>query len=106
MKDRRWRAVQAWVVPSRGVGADDGAAAERAADGVRRFGHRRLFLLKPDNENALLAFREQAMQKLSLEVLPVEPQPRESESSGAVENAVKLFKGLLRVDILALKRKM
>ena len=36
----------------------------------------------------------------------VEPQLHESQSNGAVENVVKLFKGLLRVHILALDRKL
>ena len=76
---------------SRGVGADQGAAAARAAEGVRRFGHQQRIMLKADNENVLFAVREQVVQQLGLEVFPVGPQPRESESNGAAENAVKFL---------------
>ena len=58
-------------------------------------------MLKTDSENALLALREYVMQQLGFGVLPVEPLPRECESNGAMENAVKLFEGLLRVHFLA-----
>ena len=34
------------------------------------------------------------------------PPPHESESNGSVENGVKLFKGMLRVHLLALERKL
>ena len=38
LKERQSRAIQAWVVPSRSTVLDQGAAAERASDGIRRFG--------------------------------------------------------------------
>ena len=46
------------------------------------------------------------MQQLGFDAFPVEPQSRESKSIGAVENAVKLFKVMLRVHLLALERKI
>ena len=38
-------------------------------------------------------------------VITVDPPPRESESIGAVENGVRMFKGMLRIHLMALEFK-
>ena len=106
LKERQSRAIQAWVVPSRSILLDEGAAAERAADGIRRFGFRDKVIIKTDNEPAILALRDLIQAKLKISVLEEEPQPHESQSNGAVEDGVKLIKGFLRVHVLALERKL
>ena len=105
-KERQSRAIQAWVVPSRSTVLDQGAAAERASDGIRRFGFRDKVIIKTDNEPAILALRDLILAKLQISVLEEEPQPHESQSNGAVENGVKLINGLLRVHLMALERKL
>ena len=104
MKDRGSRAVRAWVVPHKG--ADLETAVERAADGVRELGHRGQIVLKTDNEPALMALREAVMAKLPGGAIPIQPPPGESQSNGGIENGVKLIKGILRVHLLALERKV
>ena len=44
--------------------------------------------------------------KTESQVAILEPQPHESQSNGAVEDGVNILKGLLRVNILALERKL
>ena len=46
------------------------------------------------------------MARLSGGAIPVDPPAEESQSNGSVENGVKLFKGLLRVHLAALERKV
>ena len=64
LKERQSMAIQAWVVLHRSTILEEGAAAERAADGVRRFGHRDRVLLKTDNEQAIIALRTLVLDKL------------------------------------------
>ena len=106
LKERQSRAIQAWVVPNKSTLLDEGAAAERAVEGIRRFGFRNKLILKVDNENAILALRTLVLDKLGMSALEEEPHPHESQSNGAVENGVRLTKGLLRVHLLALERKL
>ena len=61
MKDRDSRAIRAWVVPVKGVGADMLHAVSRAVEGVHELGHRGPVVLKTDNEPAVLALREAVM---------------------------------------------
>ena len=93
-------------MPKRSKLFEEGAAAERAAEGIRRFGLRDKVILKTDNEPAILTLRALVLAKLDVKVLEEEPQPHESQSNGAVENGVKLTEGLLRVHLLALERKL
>ena len=106
LKERQSRAIQAWVVPTRSTVLEEGAAAVRAAEGVRRFGHRDKVLLKTDNEPAIVALRTLVLEKLNIPAIEIEPQPHESQSNGAVENGVRLLKGLCRVHLLALEKKL
>lgn len=103
MKDQGSRAIRAWVVPHKG--ADTDGTADRAVQGIRDLGHRGPVVFKTDNEPALLALREALMARLPEGAIPVTSPAGESQSNGAVENAVKLFKGLLRVHLAALERK-
>ena len=106
VKDRGSRAIQAWMVERKGADVDTGDAASRAVQGIRSFGHRGRLMIKTDNEPAILALKEEIMRSFPDGVIPVESPPHESESNGAAENGVKLVKGLLRVHLLALERKI
>ena len=46
------------------------------------------------------------MTRLENGVIPVKPPEHESQSNGSVENGMKLFKGMLRVHLSALERKL
>ena len=46
------------------------------------------------------------LETIGVHAPPVKPQLKESYSNGAVSNAVKVFKGMLRVHVLALERNM
>ena len=73
---------------------------------MKRLGSRRKMILKTDNEPALVCLRDGIIQKLDKEVL-VEKLPKgESQSNGAMENAVNLVKGMLRTLLLALERRL
>ena len=87
LKERQSKALQAWVVPHRSAILDEGAAVERAAEGVQRFGPTdKKAVLKTDNESGILALRRLVMEKLDMKVLEAEPLTHESESNGSVEN--------------------
>ena len=104
LKDRESRAVRAWTMRNRGVCFEE--AAFRALEGIKAFGHTNKILVKVDNEPALKALRDEVIKLLEQQAIPVAPPAKESESNGAVENGVKLFKGLLRVHLQALERKI
>ena len=98
------RAMQAWVVPSKGVG--DQASAERVIRGIRAMGIRPPCVLKCDGEASVEALREAVMARLGEGAVPQGPPAGESQSNGVVENGVKLLKGLVRVHVLSLERKL
>jgi hypothetical protein len=104
LKDRTSRAVQAIRVERKGV--EDENAFARALECIRGFGHRGRILLKTDNEPAILALKTKVLESLLDGAISVEPPAHESESNGGVENGVKLIKGLLRVHLLSLERKV
>jgi hypothetical protein len=104
MKDRESRAVRAWTMRNKGVCYEE--AALRAVEGLKAFGHPSKILIKVDNEKSLKALRDEVLRLLGQQAVPVVPPTHESESNGAVENGVKLFKGLLRVHLMALERKL
>eukprot|EP00974_Lingulodinium_polyedra_P084535 8182808-Lingulodinium_polyedra.AAC.1 len=70
----------------KGVCTDE--VATRAAEGIKSFGHKGKILIKTDNEPALVALRKEACRKLEDGVIPVVPPEGESQSNGAIENAV------------------
>ena len=47
LKERQSRAIQSRVVSSKSTVVEQGVAAERAADGILRFGHRNKVIMKP-----------------------------------------------------------
>ena len=104
VKDRESRAIRARVMRAKGACNDE--ASDAAADAIRSFGHKGKLLTKVDNEPALKALRDATIRKLDQAVLCVAPPAGESQSNGAVENAVKTFKGVLRVHLMALERKL
>ena len=103
-KDRDSRAMRAWTMRHKGVSLEE--AAQRAAEGIKSFGRTSKILIKVDNEPALKSLREEVIKKLELGAIPVAPPAKESESNGAMENGVKFFKGMLRVHLMALERKI
>jgi hypothetical protein len=104
MKDRGSRAIQAWRVERKG--AEDAVTVARAVECLKGFGHRGRVLIKTDGEPAILALKEKIMQSLSDGAIAIESPPHESESNGSVENGVKFVKGLPRVHLMALERKI
>ena len=104
MRDRGSRALRVWVVPSKGAEMED--TVLKAVEGVLHLGYRGRVLIKCDNEPAMLSLRTATIAKLPEGAIPVEPAPGESASNGVVENAVKIAKGLMRVHLGALERKV
>ena len=102
LKDRESRAIRCWVMRLKGTSFEE--AADRAVEGVKSIGHRCKILVKVDNEPALKALREAVVSKLELGGILVAPPPNESESSGSIENGVKLIKGMIRVHLMTLER--
>lgn len=62
LKDRRSRAIRAWVMQHKG--ADTTEAVQRALKGITDFGHRGPILVKADNEPAIIALRDALMEQL------------------------------------------
>ena len=52
------------------------------------------------------ALREAVMARLGEGAVPQGPPAGESQPNGVVENGVKLLKGLIRMHVLALERKL
>ena len=63
-------------------------------------------VLKCDGESSVEALREEVMARLGEGAVPQGPPAGESPSNGVVENGVKLLKGLIRVHVLSLERKL
>ena len=102
MKARPTRAVRAWAVPRKGV--TDADTVERLYKGVCETGVRPPCVFKCDNEPSIKAVREELVAGPG--AVPQEPPVGESQSNGAVEHAVKLLKGMIRVHAIALERKL
>ena len=104
MKDRLSKVVRAWVLRRKGVVTNE--AVELALEGIAHLGHKGCILIKTDNEPALISLRDAVIAQLPGGAIPVPTPARESESNGSIENAVKLFKGMLRVHLGALEHKL
>ena len=104
VKDRDSRGLRTSVMKQKGIIIEE--SADKAADMVKGFGHQGKILMKVDNERALVALRKEVISRLGCDVIPVKPPEGESQSNGGVENGVKLFKGVLRVHLLALEKKL
>ncbi len=104
MRDRDSKAVRAWVLQHKG--ADLEATVDRAVTGVRDLGYRGRVLIRTDGEPALVALRNAITKGLPDGATPISTPVGESSSNGGVEGAVKILKGLLRVHLAALERRI
>ena len=104
MKDRESRVIQADVAMHKGRGEEE--VVEQAVDNIRRLGHKKL-IIKTDYEPALISLRDEVIKKLEdVQIIPEAPPQEESQSSGCMDNTVKLLKGELIVHRLALESKI
>jgi hypothetical protein len=104
LKDRISRAIRAIRVMHKG--AESESEVVRVVECIRSFGHRCKIALKSDGEPAILALKAAISRHLPEGVIAVESAATESESNGSIENGVKLLKGMVRVHLLALERKV
>ena len=105
MKLRRTRAIRAWALKNKGVCTDE--PTRLAVDGLRDMGlGGEIVYFKVDNERPLVALRDAVIAGSSMSILPLEVPVRDSASNGMTENGVKVFKGLLRVHLLSLERRI
>jgi hypothetical protein len=104
MRDRDSKAVRAWVLERKG--ADLTETVHRAVAGVRELGYRGRVLIRTDGEPALVALRNAITQALPDGATPISTPVGESASNGGIEGAVKIVKGLLRVHLAALERRI
>ena len=103
-KDRFSRALRAAVLRYKGTCMEESVGVAVAA--VKDMGYHSKVFLKVDEERALVALREAVMKKLPHAAQAVRVPLNESQSNGNIENAVKLFKGVLRVYLLALEHRI
>ena len=103
-KDRDTRAIRAHALQFKGTCLDE--AASKAAQAVSSYGYNGKIAIKCDNEPALLDLRNEVVAKLPVGVLPSKPPPMESQSNRSIETGVRTFKGVLRVHLFALERKI
>jgi hypothetical protein len=104
MRDRDSKALRAWVLEHKG--ADLAATVDRAVAGVRELGYRGRVLIRCDGEAALVALRNAITAALPEGATPIVTPVGESQSNGGIEGAVKIVKGLLRVHLAALERRI
>jgi hypothetical protein len=104
MRDRDSKALRAWVLERKGIDMD--ATVDRAVAGVRELGYRGRVLIRCDGEPALVALRNAITAGLPDGATPIVTPVGESASNGGIEGAVKIFKGILRVHLAALERKI
>ena len=81
-------------------------AGEKGAELIKSMGPRGKLLIKTDNEPALKALRDATIQRLDQQILPIKPPVAESASNGVIESGVRTFKGILRVHLLSLEKKL
>ena len=103
-KLRPSRAIRAWVVPSKGVA--DPEVTDRLHKGIVELGIRPPCIFKSDGEASIKALREELMRRAGSGAVSQTPPVGESESNGAVENAINLVKGMARVHLLSLEAKL
>ena len=104
MRDRDSKALRAWVLERKGV--DMEATVDRAVQGVRELGYRGRVLIRTDGEPALVALRNAVIAALPDGATPISTPVGESASNGGIEGGVKILKGLLRVHLAALERRI
>ncbi len=104
MRDRDSKALRAWVLERKGI--DLASTVDRAVAGVRELGYRGRVLIRCDGEPALVALRNAITAALPDGATPLATPVGESASNGGIEGAVKILKGLLRVHLAALERRI
>jgi hypothetical protein len=104
MRDRDSKAIRGWVLEHKGVDMD--ATVDRAVAGIRELGYRGRVLIRCDGEPALVALRNAVTRALPDGATPLTTPVGESSSNGGIEGAVKILKGLLRVHLAALERRI
>ncbi len=104
MRDRDTRAIRAWMLEHKG--ADLVETVDRAVTGVRELGYRGRVLIRCDGEPALKALRNAIVKGLPDGATPIVTPVGESQSNGGIEVAVRTVKGLLRVHLAALEKKI
>jgi hypothetical protein len=104
MRDRDSKALRGWMLERKGADMDENV--DRAVTGIRELGYRGRVLIRTDGEPALVALRDAIIKALPEGATPVKTPVGESASNGGVEGGVKIFKGLLRVHLAALERKI
>jgi hypothetical protein len=104
MRDRDSKAIRAWVLARKGIDMEE--TVDRAVAGVRELGYRGRVLIRCDGEPALVALRNAITKGLPDGATPIVTPVGESSSNGGVEGAIKILKGLLRVHLAALERRI
>ena len=104
MKDRDSKALRGWVLERKGADMEENV--DRAVVGIRELGYRGRVLIRTDGEPALVALRDAIVAALPDGATPVKTPVAESASNGGVEGGVRIFKGLLRVHLAALERRI
>ncbi len=104
MRDRDSKALRAWVLEHKG--ADLVETVDRAVTGIRQLGYSSRVLIRTDGEPALLALRNAIIKGLPDGATPISTPVGESSSNGGIEGAVKIVKGMLRVHLAALEKKI
>ena len=104
-KERGTRVLRAWALSAKGVSTEE--PAKLAVDGIRDLGlgSQRAFI-KVDNERPLISLRDEVIRQSQAALLPVEIPTYDHQANGSTENGVKLFKGVLRVHLMALEDRL
>ena len=98
------RAILAHPVLCKGRSHED--TVDQAASSTHRLGHHHTVLLKTDNEPALVDLRRAVAERLGVQTVLESPPAHEPQANGAVENAVRQLKGLIRTLMLALQERI
>jgi hypothetical protein len=104
MRDRDSKALRGWVLERKGADMDENV--DRAVAGIRDLGYRGRVLIRTDGEPALVALSNAVIAALPEGATPIKTPVGESASNGGIEGAVKILKGLLRVHLAALERRI
>ena len=103
--DRKTGGINAHQVPVKGIG--DGWPAKRVIMDIEELGYAGTPInLKCDQENPIVAVQRRVMQDRRAPTTPKHSAVGESQSNGAIENAVKRVQGQLRTLKFALEKRM
>ena len=105
VKDTKSRTIFAHAVRQKGVD-EEGYAVARVVEDVKWLGYTKQ-ILKIDGEKAIVKLLKESLKRIKTDVADQasfeHPPPYDSRSNGSIENAVRLFKGMLRTAKLALE---